>query len=407
MAPEVPLPTADERRTALEVVRTHPAREALGALVFDAVRRQAEGRTLYGGRAFVEALLAEHGLRREQTATPLGDVAEMLESGPKDGRGWALLAALAVVGLDRALDGSDSAERDASIVRFAHHCDWLELATPLVPSAFVDELLAPDAVRRLVRAWTQGVLETADESDGPHTLARNAARLARLAASRSTAAQDALDEVAATAQSPANAALARALGGRDAARSESFVGRPGRAPPTGWRRVVSWASGWTLLRAVGRLLGWLTGLRRDARVAIEGRRIRWTTRVSWLGRTVRESTRVLEPDAVRLVSCERRWPLSHAVIGALGLCAGVLVGGLLAADAVRTGETWLLVAAAAWVAGGALLDVLLDTRRLRSRARASVELVLSDASRLRLDGLADEQAARLHAALLSISRHAR
>ena len=64
-------PAGDEdvERAAAEAVG-HAERRGLGALCFEVLSRQAEGRALFAGREFVEARAREHAVDRARASMP-------------------------------------------------------------------------------------------------------------------------------------------------------------------------------------------------------------------------------------------------------------------------------------------------------------------------------------------------
>ena len=67
----------------IKAVEGAKCRRALGALALDVLSRQAEGRTLFAGEAFVEKRAAAHEVARKEADTAAGNLVGVLERGAK------------------------------------------------------------------------------------------------------------------------------------------------------------------------------------------------------------------------------------------------------------------------------------------------------------------------------------
>jgi hypothetical protein len=388
---------SSEVERAVEAVRQLEARAPVAALAYDVLSRQAEGRTFYAGKKLARTRAEEHGVDRDMAETGVGNLLAILERGAESPLERALVAALAVSGLGDALkEGGDAEQR---VWRFVRHADWLEVCTDYTVHAFVDPLLDEAAAASVWRELAQAVVDEAAGRDGerPEVRARNAARLSALAASRSEAARRALRRVVeSTALDEATRLLASTLAGDGAGEGAvvpaTVTGRLGRTPRRRPLEVLRWASGWAIVSWLLRGLAFVLGLRRTAELRLEGGELEVRTSVSLLGRTVREGSERWRLDALEGAGREVRYPALHLLVGAVALSVGVLFGGLVLFDGVRSGELILVMIAAAALLGGAALDLALDVLLPGRRGRVAVEVAARARRPLRLTRVPLEQA---------------
>jgi hypothetical protein len=386
-------PAADEdvERAAAEVV-AHAERRGLGALCFEVLSRQAEGRVLFAGREFVEARAREHAIDRARAASSVGNLLDILERGPGTSRERALVAAFGVVGLGAVLGATR--EPEPLLVRFARHADWLETASPYVVYPFVDRLLDASVAAAVWRTLAERTLAESREGDvSPAARARQAARLAVLAAS--PAGQRELARVASEAADPVVRGIAEACaraaagGGSTSAQAgpPRVSGRVARVRGGALRESLRWLSGWALASWGLRGLLALAGHRREGSLELvaQGVRVRRSTRL--LGRVVRESDDVWSWAALVAIRQETRHAGLALALGAAGLAAGIVAGGLLGFDGLRAGEPSLLALAALVVLAGAGLDLALDFFFARRSARVACELRTLAGGAVRLEGV--------------------
>ena len=397
----------EDVRRAVEVTRAHASAEALGGLAFDVLSRQAEGRSLFAGKEYLESRVEALGVDREAADTELGNLVAVLERGPKSAGERALVAALAVRGLATRLEGDGDADGDAAraerVPEFVRRADWLEVSSPYAVYAFVDPLLPPGAAAAVWAGLAGAALAEPCPAKGPRHdgRAHNAARLAALAASESDAARGALLRVARESEEPTTRALARHLLGQrvDEGGDVSVRGRLS-APPRGalWTsiRLVTGlaAAGWAL-----RLMLNLVGTRREAQLSLIPGGLRMRRRDMLLGRMVRERDETFTLAALASVARQVRYPMLHLLTGLVALSLGVLIGGMLLFDAARTGETVLLVYAAVAVLLGAGLDLALDVLVPARRGLVRVDLEVLPRRAIQLTGVPLEEADRFLLAL--------
>ena len=406
MTPEDPIRAEDVRRAA-EQVMEHPHRQALSSLAFELLSRQAEGRTLFAGKEHVDSLAESHGVDREKAAVSGENLLGILERGPARKSERALVAAFAVDGLGRVLSEAEQDERATIRDRFVRHADWLEVSTPYVVYAFVDLLLGDAEKGAVWEGIAERVLADARGAAAPRhdARARNAARLSALAASESTAAREALSRVAREAEDLVVRRLASELGGEAGEDKAAALlsGWPAPASRGVGRAIVRLVSGWAALTWISRLVGRLVGVRREAEIALIPGGLVVRSRLWLLGRKVREREERFTMAALAGVAREVRYPMLHLIVGLLALSAGILLGGLLAFDAIVTGETVLLLLAALLVFVGGGLDLAFDVLVPARRGRVSVDLSLLPGRRLRVTRVPAESA---DAFLLALERRA-
>jgi len=381
----------------LEVVRAHPHARSLGALCYDVLRRQARGRTLFSGRKYMRARAQDHGVQRKHGKTGRGDVLTILERGPQSDGDWSLVAAFAVRGLGDALalvaEDPEACAREAD--EFVVLADWLSLATPYDPYAFVVGLLDEGAEIALWGALERGLL-VAGEDARPASMVR----LQALQASEDGEAR--LSRLAEGADDPVVAASAGALIGRQSTRIPARVGIEG--VPVSSRngillRVLFWLTGIALLRWLYQTACWSIGLRRVASVWVDAGAVRTERTTALFGRrvhTIDESLPVAEVTAV--VRELRRAPWV-GVVGGLCLASGIFgAGAAIFTAMLMDSAAWLAVALAA-LGIGAGLDLLLDFWWASRGARVWLELTARGRPPLRLSGVHPEEAERLAAAI--------
>lgn len=397
---------------AVQAVRDVPVerRRKLAALAYDVLSRQAEGRAEYAGQKLIRGRAEEHGVTHEDAVTGAGNLLAILERGAQSALERALVAAFAVRGLGDALAGD--AEKDARdrVFRFVRHADWLEVCTAHRVYAFVDALLEPELAARVWRELAQAMVDEAASRDGdlPRTRARNAARATALADSGSEAARAALREVVRSValDEPTRLLASTLLGdGRDEpAIRPRLSGTMGRAPGRGSIEVLRWLSGWAILAWIARALAFVLGLRRSVEVRLSAGALEVRTKVSLLGRVVRESDETWRLEALEGAGRHVRYPAIHLLVGALALSFGVLFGGLVLFDGARSGELVLLMLASAIVLVGAGLDLALDVLVPGRRGRIAVDLRARSRRPLRLTRVPIDEADAFLRALQKVVR---
>jgi hypothetical protein len=386
---------------AIAAVRAKPeaGRRALAALAYDVLSRQAEGRTFYAGQKLARSRAEEHGVDADGASTEAGNLLAILERGAETPLERALVVAFAVTGLGDALASDAEAARRDRVFRFVRHADWLEVGTDYRVYPFVDALLDATSAEQVWRELAQAVVDDAAGRDGelPRVRARNAARTSALAASSASSAQDALRSIVrSTALDEVTRHLASTLAG-DGAEDAALVhprieGQLGRPPRAGALEVVRWLSGWALVAWLVRTLAFVLGVRRHAEVRLGRRGLEVHTRVSLLGRTVREREETWRLEALETASRQVRYPALHLLVGAVALSIGILFGGLVLFDGARSGELVLLGLAAVLVLGGAGLDLALDVLVPGRRGTVAVELRARAQRPLRLTRVRLEEA---------------
>ena len=439
-------PTAADVDRVVDIVKNHEHNAELAALVFDLISRQAEGRVLFTGDRFVAARAEEHKVDAKMAETPLGNVLGLLERGPTTRMDWALLSALHVRGFEAAWTARAEEERAELVARFATHADWLETATSHRPLSFARELLPDELAGEL---WTRLGAQVLSDDATPTSAgrARNALRLSALAAvvnassAGAAGARAALErikaeandgwsraltniallneageapqpaaqapatvEAPATAEAPA-AAEAPATAAARASADEPLVairiaGVVARAPAMQWWTPLRWLSGFAVVRWVIAGFATLLGVRRHVFVELQGHSLSVRIATRWLGRTVRTSDVVHGLDHVASVRRVARYASLHLLVGVTLFAAGVLIGGFLLGDGVRSHDKTLLLAGAGLVLGGAVLDLAFSVLVPATARRVRIELDFGTHGRLDVAGVPAADADRLMHSLL-------
>lgn len=399
MPPEAVPIRKDDVEAALRAVRGASRRSSLAALAYDMLSRQAEGRAFYAGKKLVQGRAEEHGVSHDDAATESGNLLAILERGPETPLERALVVAFAVAGLGDALSGADEKAASERVFRFVRHADWLEVCTDYSVRPFIDPLLDEGTAARVHREIAQAIVDDAAGRDGdsPRTRARNAARLSALASSGSDAAREALRSVVrSTALDEPTRLLASTLAGDGAAEqpsvSASVAGILGRSPRSGPLEVLRWISGAAIVLWALRALSFVLGARSSAEVRLGKAGLEVRTRLSLLGRTVRERDETWTLDALEGAGRQVRYPAVHLLVGAVALSIGVLLGGLVLFDGARSGELVLLSLAALLVLVGAGLDLALDVLVPARKGTVVVDLVARSRRPLRLTRVPLEEA---------------
>jgi hypothetical protein len=380
--------TPAQTRAAIDLARGHAHRQALGALAFDLLSRQAEAGALFSGREFVEARAREHQVDRTQADTDAGNLLGVLERGPQTEPERALVLAFAVDGLRQRLDDAGADGRDRILSRFVRHADWLAASTPLDPYPFVQELV-DGASRETI--WSMVAREALrDTQPCPAARARNAARLAVLLGSEDPAAAAARERMAQECADPVTARWAQSTldgasqAGGDIHAHPRVRGCVGRAPRASTRDVLRIVFGVAALQWLLRALGRLVGLRREAEVELVSGGVRVRRRTSLLGRTLRDAEETYALSAVARAGRLVRYPALPLLAGLLALSVGVLLGGLWLFEGIRSGETVLLLIAAGAILLGAGLDLLLSVLLPGRRGRVALDLQVLSGRGIRL-----------------------
>jgi hypothetical protein len=381
---------------AASVARTLKDGDALGALCYDVLGRQAEGRGLFSGSKFVNGRANAHGVNQARADTPLGNLLPLLKRGPESDLERALVAALFMRGFAGAV-AARPAERKALCERHAAHCDWLELSSPYRVLPLLDLMLEPDLASDVLRELGQLVLREDDKTVVPAVRARNAGRISALSQSSLPAARAALDQIKNEAQDSWSVVMASVALGRTSTppardRSVELRGRPGRFPRGALRSLLRWVSGWALLIWIARVVLLAVGFRREAEVALYGNVLRVRVQTSLLGRLARSSEQVHALSALRSAKRAARYPSLPLVLGAICFALGVLLGGLFAFDAARVGDRALWLGAAAFALGGSALDLLFEVVIPGHRGRVVLDVDMGRGQGVRLAGVTIDEA---------------
>ncbi len=376
--------TLEERRSQdAEALRALPAASKLGRLSFDVLSRQAEGRVLFAGREFVIKRAAAHGVTRDDATTKQGNVLDIMERGAETQAERRLLCLLGAIGFDA------ETREDAQVQKTVAHAAWLQSATEF---AWLDALV--DACEGPLRAQVIGeIAQRAVDLGGggarnePSARALAVVCLAALAHANDAGARTHLASLAAnTSLDAVLRASADALVPQ-ASSDQRVEGSMLPVRTTGWRRVLTYVSGWALVRALGRGAFALAGREVRMTASLVGKELHFEEKGSLLGGATTSKRVSLPVTALLSVTREAKNASAPLIIGGLALAGGLLVGGTFLFDGLRSGELVLASVGAALALGGIVLDVLAEVWRRRSGAAFTLEFVLpkNQAMRLRVE----------------------
>jgi hypothetical protein len=385
----------EELDKGASIARTLEHADALGALCYDVVGRQAEGRSLFAGEKFIAGRAELHGVRRQDAQTPVGNLLAALERGPDSGVQFALIAALFVRGFEKAVRG-EPAQRKALVAKFAVHCDWLELCSPYRVLPLLSSGLDPELADEVQAELAELVLRDDVETAEPKMRAYNAGRIAALAEAQTLAARAALERIESTGRDVYSSTLAALALGKSMAGSAAPLcrvrGHLRRFPRGLLLTLLRWLSGWALLSWVLRLPLALLGCRREVEAELRGEAIRVRRSTFLLGRQVHSVEQVHPLGGLHSARRAARFPTLHLVLGAFCFALGVLLGGVFAFDASRTGDRALWLIAASLVLLGSGLDLVIEVLLPGGRGRVLLDLDFGRAYRTRLSGVPIEDA---------------
>ena len=167
---------------------------------------------------------------------------------------------------------------------------------------------------------------------------------------------------------------------------------PGRA--SGFRRVLTYVSGWALIRAFGR--GALALAGREVRItaSLVGKELHFEEQGSLLGGPSKSKRVSLPLTSLLSVTREAKHASVPLVLGGVALAGGLLLGGTFLFDGLRSGELVLASVGASLALGGIAIDVAAEFWRRRQGATSTLEFVLPDdqAMRVRVASGADADA---------------
>jgi hypothetical protein len=391
-------------------VREHPRATALGALAYAALSALAEKKVTTLDSGFVHSAASEHGIERDQAATPAGNVVGILENGPRDSAQALLVGGFAVAGFCEVCLAARGGERRAAAVALVEHLTWLELATQFRVTPFLGVLL-PGEIRGLVEeALVDAILHEERRTTEPATVdgaarARNVARLTALARMQSDAARTSLGRVYDHARDPATKAVSRALLGDHAKqgltgahplRVHGLARGPSRRVPFA---IIRWVTGIALLSAVYRATCFLLALRSESEIELEGGILRVRGRTTFLGKTVLSTEACYTLDRISGAFRRARFALLGSAVGVISLSAGVLLGGHLLFDGVRGGAPFLLIAGASAVLIGAGIDLAIEVLLPARKGQVELQVDVLGARSVRVSRVPLPDADRLLSAL--------
>jgi hypothetical protein len=383
--------TADVR--AFEALSQHPRLSDLAAMTRAVMSEAAEARKADRDPARVAALAEQHGLTREDAATPFGNALDVLERGPEGDAERALACGLA----GHAVAASTPAmlEDDA---RFSGDLLWLATHTPFDATGLVDRALGDGAPR----IW-EAVAERVRRIDlGTAAALGRGEALVGAAALVGSSSAGATKAAAGLARDVKDSKVARVLTARAAA--EAIAPVAGELAPAPRRAVWTALLGMTgllLVAAAARGVGRLAlGYRRPAQITLaEGGAVRVTWHTEMLGRKLRDHDVLVPRAGLARATRDVRYPGLPLYAGLLALAVGSAVGVSTFVDGARASSPSLLVSGLVIVALGLAIDFALTSLVPAARGRCRVLVVSRDGTRVCVGGLAlaraDELLARL------------
>ncbi len=387
--------TNEFQRKLKEELRTLPEREKLAKLCLDVLARLADVRVQLVGREYLDARAQAHGLDAATLEGAARDVVTSLERGPENDVERARVVALAFVAFDVALEAMTEDER----VKFARRFTWLELATPYRLFDAVAVHLSPEARKHFHGAVADAVVADQTSRD---TFAANALRVVHLADADDADARDTREGLVPRLTDDRLRALlsGEAPASGTAASTQTLTGNAlVPAPRTGFVGALRLVSGVALLGWLLRGIAHVLGLRVNAELSLVPRGVAFHRKLTMLGRVIVERKERFERGAILTASRTSRYPSLHLIVGALGLSIGIVAGGLVFVDGVRSGETFLLVVGAALMLAGAALDLGLAVVVPATRGEVSVELTVTPKRVVRISGVDLDAAESFLAAL--------
>jgi hypothetical protein len=343
----------------------------------------------------VKRRAADLGVEREASKTSLCNVLDLFERGAETERERRVVASLAVLGLEDAM-ARDEAGAPAMLERAIRHALWLEVSTDVSWLRALATETEGDVQTRVVAEMAQRVVDSSvgPSHREPRDRARAVALVAALAASPHAAARTQLEGLSRHASLDAVvAAAARALVGGEPQRAEHTLRGP-EAPSasTGAFTVLRWVSGWALVAGAARAVLGLLGRERTVALSLVGKELRIEESGGVLGTSTEARTSTVPLSAVLAASRERRHGRAVLYAGAAALGVGVLAGGWLAFDGLRSGELVIASVGAALMLGGVSSDLLAASLTRRPKEGAEVELVLPRGRVVRLVAASQSQA---------------
>lgn len=371
----------DDRPRFMESLRANAAFPPLSKLARRVFDRLAETRQRSASAEFVAGMADELGVTHETAIEGLR-LRSILERGAESPEEWALLVGLALARIGAELEGPDIETRARKLVKQA---DALE-AIGIDVYSWVDAAMPATAAESVVRAMIDATI--ADDADGRAGRSRAYPRVEALRSLGGDAGRKRL--VTELGDSPLAAVLGRTSDARTAFR---FRARTAPVPPqSGVLGALRLVSGVALAQWIVRGLGLIVGLQNQAEISVDpgGIAIEAQTR---LGERVLRSSQERFARA-SLVSAARvtKFPAIHLLVGALALATGIIAGGVVLVDGVRSGETLLLLLGAALILGGGVLDVVFGVLVPAGRGRAVLEVVVAPKRVLRLVDVAEADA---------------
>jgi len=372
----------DDRAGFVRDLRAHPDSASLATLCRRVLDRIAEARTTTLTREFVSAQADELKVSHDVVVDGVR-VRAVLERGPESPEEWSIVVAFALIRIAAELESGEKAKAR----KFVREADVLE-SLGIDVYSFVESTTSEDARAAIIDAMV-----SATRDDAPKGRVGRARAYARVEALRSFESNSAAVARATIASMLVDSPLANVLGATTGASVVRFEARTVPGPRSGFLGALSLVSGFSLLRWVGRGLLSLAGIRNLAAVSVDSSSLTIESKTTFGDRVLRRRTLRVSRDALLAASHATRFPAMRLLVGAVALAFGLVVGGLVIGDGVRSGETYLLLLGAALVLGGGLLDLALAVAWPASKGRAVLDLVIAPKTVLSLVDVPEPDAA--------------
>lgn len=350
---------------AVAAARSHAHAAKVAEVAAAIAAKLADSRQRHAATAEIEDAAQQVGLERPQAQTDYGNVLSILERGAEDPAERAIVSAFVAAGVVRAIETDPGASR-----KWAERLAWLGAHAGFDPLAALPDGIALDVVRPLHRAVAElarqidlgkvpeahraelivATAALADAVDGPGADAEVAQIVSRLAAD--------LKDPVASRLITARAADAPATVVQTGPSAAALHGKLAPVPRSALVTIFLALTGLLLLRALAILIGdHVLGLKRDARVELLPSSIELRSKVSLLGRELRDIHAIYPNDGLSSVARDVRYPSLPLYVGLLALLIGTYAGVSFLSWGVQSASPRLLGYGLLALIAGIVLDL--------------------------------------------------
>ena len=377
--------------TVVRVVQEHALSRELSNLCFDCLTHHSARYGLPIDPEHIARRARAHGVDEAQCETSIGNVLAALSGQQRSEEAHALMDAFAVNGFAvRALMMENAASVDDLGKRFAEQLVDLSLHSPHHLMRWVPTLVPAELRGALYSGMAATV--SADFSDGmERRLARASYVIALLADIDEEPAKRALSRLAASADNEHVRQWANDLGGvpTEAPRIE---GHSFRSPGGTFGTLVRYLTGWAVLRHLFQLIALWIGWRTQTSLERAGNGLRVEEESTLWGRRISVRQQYLPLTSVRRLVLFHWHPRTLLIGSVISFTLGLLVGGTLIFEGIRTGDTIVLLAGAALALGGTCLDLVIEVILPKLRGQAWIQVEGHNRGLLTLRGVSPESA---------------